>query len=55
MAEKYFKQNEYGVKYPCLVGVDNFRDLGGIQLDGGRRLKDGVIFGSGALYGLTEE
>lgn len=55
MAEKYFKQNEYGVKYPCLVGVDNFRDLGGIQLDGGRRLKDGVIFRSGALYGLTEE
>ena len=50
----YCKENDYGVKYPN-VKVDNFRDLGGIELSGGRIIKDGAIFRSGELFGLSEE
>lgn len=50
----YCKQNDYGVKYPN-VKVDNFRDLGGVELANGRIVKDSVIFRSGELFGLTDE
>lgn len=49
----YYKQQEYGVKYPD-ISVDNFRDLGGIILTNGRVIKDGMIFRSGELFGLTD-
>lgn len=50
----YYKQNDYGVKYPTLMNIDNLRDLGGIHLVNGRVIRDGMIFRSGALYGLSD-
>ena len=49
----YYKQKDYGVKYPDIT-VDNFRDLGGIVLENGRVIKDGMIFRSGELFGLSD-
>ena len=37
-----------------LTGVTNFRDIGGYPVDGGHKIKSGVIFRSGELSGLTE-
>jgi protein-tyrosine phosphatase len=37
-----------------LTGVANFRDIGGYPVDGGHKIKSGVIFRSGELSGLTE-
>jgi protein-tyrosine phosphatase len=36
-----------------LIGVANFRDIGGYAADGGHKIKSGVIFRSGELSGLT--
>ena len=49
----YYKEKDYGVKYPDIT-VDNFRDLGGIVLENGRVIKDGMIFRSGELFGLSD-
>lgn len=49
----YDKQRDFGVKYPE-IGVDNFRDLGGIVLSCGRTVRDNMIFRSGELNGLSE-
>lgn len=49
----YDKQNDFGVKYA--VGVDNFRDLGGITLINGLVIRDNMIFRSGELNGLSEQ
>lgn len=37
-----------------LQGSSNLRDVGGYTADGGRRVKWGRLFRSGALWGLTE-
>ena len=50
----YYKQGDYGVKYPTLINIDNLRDLGGIRRVDGRVIRDGMIFRSGALYGLSD-
>jgi protein-tyrosine phosphatase len=36
-----------------LTGVANFRDIGGYPVEGGHKIKSGVIFRSGELSGLT--
>lgn len=38
-----------------LKGVYNFRDMGGIQTEDGRRIKKGVVFRAAELTGLTSE
>lgn len=50
----YHKQDDYGIKYPTLKNIDNFRDLGGIKLTNGKTIKDSMIFRSGELYGLDD-
>ncbi len=49
----YYKQKDFGVKYAD-IGVDNFRDLGGIQLTNGKVIRDHMIFRSGELHNLGE-
>lgn len=49
----YNKKEEYKTKYPQIT-VDNFRDLGGIELADGRVILDGKIFRSGELFGLDD-
>lgn len=49
----YFKQKEYGVKYAD-VGVENFRDLGGIRLQNGRVIAGDRIFRSGELFAVSD-
>lgn len=49
----YYKQEDFGIKYPN-IEIDNFRDLGGIRLENGRLIKDGMIFRSGELFGLSD-
>ncbi|MCP9208173.1 tyrosine-protein phosphatase [Streptomyces cucumeris] len=39
----------------ALVGVRNFRDLGGLPAADGRRVREGVLFRSGHLAHATEE
>lgn len=50
----YRKHEDYGVKYAD-IGVDNFRDLGGIRLACGRVIRDHMIFRSGELFDLSEQ
>lgn len=50
----YYKQKEFGVKYAD-IGVDNFRDLGGITLSNGMVIRDHMIFRSGELHNLSEQ
>lgn len=50
----YNKQNEFGVKYAD-IKIDNFRDLGGIELANGKAVRDHMIFRSGELNGLDEQ
>lgn len=50
----YNKDKDFGVKY-AQVGIDNFRDLGGITVKGGLVLRDDMIFRSGAIHGLSEQ
>lgn len=49
----YNKQQDYGVKY-AQINIDNFRDLGGIELACGKVVRDHMIFRSGELHGLSD-
>ncbi|MEE1927010.1 tyrosine-protein phosphatase [Streptomyces sp. TRM 70351] len=40
---------------PVLAGVRNFRDVGGLPTEDGRRVRQGVLFRSGHLAHATEE
>ena len=51
----YFKTADYKTKYADMMQVDNFRDLGGIVVDDGRKIKDGMFFRCGKLFDLTEQ
>jgi len=40
---------------PVLSGQHNFRDLGGILTNDGRRIRPGLLYRSGDLHSITEE
>ena len=52
MTDMYNKQQDIGKKYVG-VGVDNFRDLGGIELTCGRTIRSDMILRSGELWNLS--
>ncbi len=54
MTDMYNKQQDIGKKYVG-VGVDNFRDLGGIELTCGRTIRSDMILRSGELWNLSAE
>ena len=40
---------------PVLFGQHNFRDLGGILANNGRKIRPGLLFRSGDLHSITDE
>ena len=46
-------KNDITYPRPLLAGQHNFRDLGGIPVAGGRKLKSGLLFRSGDLHSIT--
>jgi protein-tyrosine phosphatase len=49
------QQSTPPVPEPKLTGVRNFRDVGGLPTDDGRRVKDGVLYRSGHLAHATPD
>jgi len=41
--------------YPILTTQQNFRDIGGIPVSDGRKIKPGVLYRSGDLHSLSDE